>query len=226
MSHIKTAFTEIYAKRKWGNEGRGSGPGSNKINAASTRRTLESVVSKYNIESMIDAPCGAMDWTEEFLRDTISINNRFRYLGIDVVESVIEDNVSRISIENCRFVAADLSRMVPDSGYDLILCRDTLQHLSYASIAGVLRGFYCSGARYLLISSFNREDNNRDIADGSMFKCDLLSAPFGFRSGLIDVFDDYRPKGATSGHELNLYDATALFASPPYLEFHRKFGRV
>lgn len=225
MSQIKTAFTEIYAMRKWGNEGRGSGPGSNKLNAASTRRVLEGILADYDISSMIDASCGAIDWTEDFLEETFKKNSSFKYLGIDVVESVIEENSRRVNNINCRFVSADLAECVPDSGYSLILCRDTFQHLSYRSIAGVLRGFDCCGARLLLISSFNGEGNNREIADGGMFKCDLWSDPFEFHGGLIEIFDDYRPKGATSGHKLNLYDARALFSSPSYQSFRRIYGK-
>lgn len=76
------------------------------------------------------------------------------------------------------------------SGFQLLLSRDALQHLSYAAIAGVLQNYCLSGAAYLLVGSYILEQpggqsKNKDIAVGETFSIDLLRAPFNFRDPLV-----------------------------------------
>ena len=40
------------------------------------------------VESMIDAPCGAMVWTRVFLKEIREIVPDFRYQGIEIVKHV------------------------------------------------------------------------------------------------------------------------------------------
>ena len=59
--------------------------------------------------------------------------------GVDVVSSVIDKNKVKFNdLEWMKFSSQDLSSWTENlpNGYDLILSRDALQHLSYSSIAG------------------------------------------------------------------------------------------
>lgn len=54
------AFSRIYDHKTWGDDGNGSGSGSTTSATKFTRLILEMLVHKYNIRTLIDAPCGAM----------------------------------------------------------------------------------------------------------------------------------------------------------------------
>lgn len=222
----QSVFSRIYDEKIWGQDGGGSGRGSTVENAARTRSILNDIVDRHSIKSLLDAPCGAMVWTRGFLEERHRLDPDFRYHGVDVVESVVQENIRTFDPDIARFDQVDLAWQSPPSGYDLILCRDTLQHLSYASIAGVLRGFLNTGSPLLLTTSFNRnasqspETNpNTDIKSGGFFRVDLLSEPFNFKTGLLESHEDHRPSGFQKGHELLLFDLVALGQSKPFEDF-------
>ncbi len=85
---LKAQFERIYSTNMWGGNGRGSGVGSSLERTVTLREELPKLLRKYNIASMIDAPCGGMNWMPLVL-DTIeqSYAPNFRYLGIDVAET-------------------------------------------------------------------------------------------------------------------------------------------
>ena len=57
-SSISDAFNSIYSKRTWGNSGGGSGDGSKDLCGVTTQEILRQILFKYNIASLVDAPCG------------------------------------------------------------------------------------------------------------------------------------------------------------------------
>ena len=58
-STVVKAFDEIYAKKLWG-EGIPSGLGSADACGVTAREILRQLLFKYNLLSMLDAPCGAV----------------------------------------------------------------------------------------------------------------------------------------------------------------------
>ncbi len=222
----QTAFTRIYREQTWGSEGGGSGRGSSVANTAQARAVLSQVMADHGIHSLLDAGCGALAWTDQVIAAQIARDPRFRYHGIDIVPAVIDANRARLRAPQYRFDCADLTAPQAWPGYDLILCRDALQHLPYAAIAGICRSFALSAPRYLLLTSFNGCGDNRDIAYGQFFRCDLQSPPFGFSDGLIARYDDHRPTGRQQGQQLNLYDFAALAASPGFRAFVTRYARA
>jgi hypothetical protein len=176
----------------------------------------------------------------------------FVYLGVDVVSSVIAKNTDTFSQEYLwmKFAEMDLSTYSPvvsssllrrhssstnttitylsslPSGFQLILSRDALQHLSYAAIAGALSHYCASGASYLLVGSYilnppetlsGGTGKNKNIAIGETFSIDLLRAPFLFPHPL-EIFPE-RPIGAYSDAQpenakfLLLYNLPTLCSS-------------
>ena len=136
---VKNRFERIYKNRLWSDAGDGSGAGSTISYTDSVRAILRQVIDDYSIESMLDAPCGSFLWMPLMLRnvseDFKSRGKRFRYHGVDVVESLITNAKQKYSNESdwdfsvCDFSAEDLP-----NGYDLIFSRDALQHLSYEKV--------------------------------------------------------------------------------------------
>ncbi len=173
-SSIERSFTGIYQTHAWGKFGGGSGSGSALANARGAINILFHVIMHFNISSMIDAPCGAMEWQTSLLSQLVYNQPGFRFLGVDVVRSVVERNQQSFSgnwlarlgtSANARqwnpgfsvdFAQADLASegwSVP-SGYELILSRDALQHNKLADVWRILRRYAESDARYVLIGSY------------------------------------------------------------------------
>jgi len=232
MDKPSKVFDKIYGEQLWSADGRGSGRGSTKENAQNTVKALGHVLHKYKITRLLDAPCGALEWTEDFLNLTREEIPDFNYCGVDVVESVVAENESRMGSDWCKFVAVDLAVDSPPNGYDLILCRDALQHNSYQQIAGILKGFSETDTRYLLVTSFSRwaeranwtGNQNRDIETGLFFPNNLKLAPFNFTDGILESLDDKRPTGTAKGHKLLMYDLEVLRNSPTFKSFLEEFG--
>ena len=178
---LKLKFNEIYNTFLWTSAGGGSGPGSTLEYTKTTRDIIYTVVNKYKINSILDSPCGAMVWMPELLKNLTATNRRFKYHGLDIVESVL--NKSRVkyadTYKNWRFSVGDMTRGNLPSNYDLILSRDALQHLPLISIYEALRSFaYAPNARYLLVGSYMNSNRNQNITVGQYFENNLSLLPF------------------------------------------------
>jgi len=119
---MEQAFTDIYAKNKWGN---GSGSGSKMtVDNRKYIELLQGIMTTYDITSICDIGCG--DW--QFSR-YIDWGDR-DYLGLDCVESVVSDNKRDYASEKVSF---DKRVVGPDyipEGYDLVILKDVIQHWS------------------------------------------------------------------------------------------------
>ena len=90
---------------------------------------------------MIDAPCGSFLWMSRVMQDVAKNRNsgrRFRYHGIDVVESVIErvkrKYANMSSGDDWQFSVCDFTAQKMPANYELVFSRDALMHLSYSKV--------------------------------------------------------------------------------------------
>ena len=60
MPSTKDTFERVYRTRQWGVEGGGSSPGSSLKESMGASRVLFHVVLSLNINTVVDAACGAM----------------------------------------------------------------------------------------------------------------------------------------------------------------------
>jgi hypothetical protein len=128
-----------------------SGVGSTLHNTVGVRRIILRVLKDYKIQSVLDAPCGDFNWFSNLL----DIQSRIDYLGVDIVEELIEKNKLTYGSATIGFryfnLASDVKKL-PRA--DLIICRDLLVHLSLNDCRKVLQKFKRSGSDYLLITHF------------------------------------------------------------------------
>jgi SAM-dependent methyltransferase len=133
----ETIFTRHYETGEWskGADGMGnSGTGSDPQNARMYIHFLQNYLLDRAIESVVDLGCG--DWRINRNIDWDGI----QYLGIDVVESVIQENSREFSSENISFVKADgIDYTLPKA--DLLICKDVLQHLPFQDIQSIVKQF-------------------------------------------------------------------------------------
>jgi hypothetical protein len=63
------AFDKVYASRIWGDEGGGSGGGSDfrsMVGPQGAVAIMEKLTRELDLDSWLDAPCGAATWQREF----------------------------------------------------------------------------------------------------------------------------------------------------------------
>jgi SAM-dependent methyltransferase len=129
------AFSAIYAQRVWGvgnDETFFSGPGSRDPFISRYCNAVSSFIGERGVHSVVDLGCG------DFAVGRRIAGPGIRYVGIDVVESLIEHNAAVYGTDSISFRTCDITADgdLPDG--DLCLIRQVLQHLSNQEILNVL----------------------------------------------------------------------------------------
>lgn len=168
---LKEIFDRIYEKNLWQSSETVSGKGSELIFAQNLLLYLPVLLKKYNVKTVVDAPCGDYNWI-------LHLDYRFeKYTGIDIVQKLIEKN-KKYENERVKFFAGDiLTYNIPSS--DLIFCRDCFIHLTFKQIFKALENFKKSGAGFIMLTSYDN-CRNEDVLAGQFRKINLLLPPFNF----------------------------------------------
>jgi len=162
-------FSKIYKEDLWHG---GSGAGSKLENIKEYVDILQKYIDKPEVKTVLDLGCG--DWQFSKFLDLSSVS----YLGVDVVESVIESNSTSYSASNIKFISRDITIYeVPKA--DLIICKDVLQHLCNKDVVNILVKIITSSKFSLITNDFNPENTeNKDIDNGDYRCLDLTLSPF------------------------------------------------
>jgi 2-polyprenyl-3-methyl-5-hydroxy-6-metoxy-1,4-benzoquinol methylase len=179
--HREEVFTRIHSENLWGNAESRSGAGSSIAATASVCDQLPVLWKRYNIRSLVDAPCGDCNWIPPIAATLES------YTGVDLVRTIIEANRARHP--NLAFLHADLTRDVLPKA-DAILCRDCFQHLPTRLILSALARFKSSGAQWIFLTTNENVRSYNDIAIGSARPINLQLAPFNFPPPVEKIAED------------------------------------
>jgi 2-polyprenyl-3-methyl-5-hydroxy-6-metoxy-1,4-benzoquinol methylase len=165
----KEVFSKIYKEDLWHG---GSGEGSKIENAKEYVDVLQKYIDKPEIKTVVDLGCG--DWQFSKFLDLSSVS----YLGVDVVESVVESNNSLYSAPNIKFLNHDITTYeIPE--VDLIICKDVLQHLCNKDVVNILVKIIKSSKISLITNDYMPTNiDNKDINNGSYRCLDLTLSPF------------------------------------------------
>jgi 2-polyprenyl-3-methyl-5-hydroxy-6-metoxy-1,4-benzoquinol methylase len=162
-------FSKIYKEDLWHG---GSGAGSKLENVKEYVEILQKYIDKPEIKTVLDLGCG--DWQFSKFLDLSSVS----YLGLDVVESVIESNSTSYSASNIKFISRDITTYELPK-VDLIICKDVLQHLCNKDVVTTLVKIITSSKFSLITNDFNPENTeNKDIDNGDYRCLDLTLSPF------------------------------------------------
>ena len=162
-------FSKIYKEDLWHG---GSGAGSKLENVKEYVEILQKYIDKPEIKTVLDLGCG--DWQFSKFLDLSSVS----YLGVDVVESVIESNSTSYSASNIKFISRDITTYELPK-VDLIICKDVLQHLCNKDVVTTLVKIITSSKFSLITNDFNPENTeNKDIDNGDYRCLDLTLSPF------------------------------------------------
>jgi hypothetical protein len=186
-SSIEERFTAIHTSNYWGDAYSLSGSGSNLESTKNITEQLPVLINKFNISSILDAPCGDFYWMKNVLNKVNVI-----YLGGDIVEKIIDSNNKKYKSQKTNFTKINIiSDNLPR--VDLMICRDCLFHFSYNDIFKFFSNFISSNIKFLLVTSHQNDTNkflNKDIITGDFRKIDLFSEPFNFSKTFIFSIQD------------------------------------
>ncbi len=171
--NLESKFNTIYEKNLFKGKESISGPGSDLKQTQVIIDKLPELLKRYDIKSMIDAPCGDFFWMRE-------VNlSQVKYIGIDIVSELVIKNNSEFKSENREFISMNI---VGDSlpKADVIFSRDCLVHLSNEMVRKAILNFKRSGSTYLLTTTFSGRKSNADLRNIIWRPLNLCLPPFSF----------------------------------------------
>ncbi len=169
---IVERFTQIHDRNEWGSKESVSGTGSTLEATKKLMNELRLMMYKYKIKSILDAPCGDVNWMNKMFR-FFEIQG-ISYTGMDIVETIVRRNKTKYPET---FIQGDLtSTTLPQ--VDLVFVRDCLGHLPIDMIEQALRNIKESGSKWLLVTSFTKFAHVANINLGDWQPINLMIAPF------------------------------------------------
>ena len=171
---LRARFTAFYRHNTFGGRRSRSGEGSSLEQTAVIRKELPKLAQEFQVRSFMDAPCGDWHWMKE---TELGVDE---YIGLDIVESLIERNNREFGAPSRRFLCLDLAaNALPRA--DLIFCRDCLVHLNFHDIRRVIANFKRSQSSYLLTTTFTGRTQNVDLVGKDVWRTlNLTVGPFNF----------------------------------------------
>ena len=86
LNDVKDRFTKIYQSNYWNNDESVSGFSSTVAATENLKSQLTVILEKFNIETILDDPCGDFNWMNFFLKE----NKLKNYIGVDLVSEIIK----------------------------------------------------------------------------------------------------------------------------------------
>jgi len=182
---LRDRFSTIYRNRVWLTgrpAGSLSGLGSELENTKAIRLRLPELLARLNTKTMLDVGCGDFNWMSQ-------LELGCRYIGVDVVSCVIEQNIRNYAAANRTFFALDATTD-PLPPADTILCREVFFHLSFADIWALIRNMRLSGVSTMFATNDAVTDFNADILSGDFRLLNLTKPPFCFPRSELSIPDD------------------------------------
>ena len=202
---LKKIFTNIFNTNHWNSTESVSSPGSEKIQTEKIRRELPNLISKFNIKTIIDAPCGDFNWM-----NMLNIDKYIeQYCGIDIVDDLIINNNKKYSNNKIKFLCKNLINYKVNKA-DLILCRECLVHISLNDIKLIINNFISSGSKYLLLTNYSNITFNKDACEGHWRPLNFMLEPFNFPKPIYIIDENYTDDGSYPGKEMALWKIDTL----------------
>jgi hypothetical protein len=158
-------------KWKGGGEETVSGKGSTLAFTAPLRPALEALFKRLDVKTLLDAPCGDFNWMNH-----VDLGGA-RYVGLDIIDEVIERNSARYARSDREFRVADITTD-PLPKADLMLCRDCAFHLPFSYVWRLLENYLRSGIPHLLMTNHTNVANIDMPKPGGYQSRNFFAEPF------------------------------------------------
>ncbi|MBU2929098.1 class I SAM-dependent methyltransferase [Winogradskyella psychrotolerans] len=194
----KDAMQQVYDMHLWGGKDFDfySGSGSHDANIVAPYLECVSTFLKShnNALTVCDLGCGDFNIGKHLTKYTQ------RYIGIDIVENLIERNKKLFKAENLEFYGLNIvDDELPKA--DCIILRQVLQHLSNAEILKIVKKL--PKYKYIILTEHLPEGNftpNKDIISGQGIRIkkqsgvDVLAAPFNLKIKKVKILNEIIPE--------------------------------
>jgi SAM-dependent methyltransferase len=183
---LTQVFSDIYANGIWiehENQTSLSGAGSVASTTDNLSVQLSAFLRNVNCRRLVDVGCGDFNWMS-------NIDGEFDYLGIDIVQSVIDANDVAYANERRRFICMDATSQPIEPWGDVLVCREVLFHLSFKNALQLLRNIKAAEFKYVLLTSDSSIWFNSDIRNGDFRRINLLKSPFKLPTPQLELVDD------------------------------------
>lgn len=208
-------FQKIYISNYWG---KSSGPGSTLMRTTQTICNLNHILQLFNTTLLIDLSCGDQQWMK-YVR---MLNPSLKYIGTDVVPSVIHRNTIKYGNEKNEFFLVDSSEddilfkikknseIWKDADSIMIFSRQAWQHNSIKTVIKIISELRKintvsnNNNNYIAISNDANIAVNRDISSGGFSRYNYFIHPFNLPEPLL-TFKDC-PKNCNF-HQLTIWNA-------------------
>lgn len=194
-------FREIYRLRLWNAPESASGCGSTLRQTETLRNELRPFLDRHGITTLLDIPCGDFNWMAQV--DLSGI----RYTGADIVPEIVAAN-ARHATDSIRFATLDLVAD-PLPRVDCVMVRDCFSHLPHEEIFLALDNIVRSGSRFVLMTHFEDQPDNPDIATGEFHRLNFCLPPFDL-PGPADLLREEHPNPKHADKTLGLWPVEAL----------------
>jgi hypothetical protein len=184
----KKRFELIYKSGYWKPffGGSLSGAGSNFDATENIRRELPTLLREFNIQSMLDCPCGDLYWISQIDLQGI------KYIGGDIVPDIIKENQSKFDSDKSEFMELNIIEdQLPT--VDLVFVRDCLVHLEEQQIIDSIKNIVDSGSGYFASTTYPKiTKNQKPINKDRWRQLNLTLPPFSLPEP-IKYLDDSCP---------------------------------
>ena len=154
-----------------------SGNGSNLDQSEYLKKELKIFFEEKKIKKILDIGCGDFKWMSSLLEE---IDYDY-YMGIDIVDFLIDENISNYQNNKIKFVKMDIVKddMNFLDEYDFILIRHVFIHLKNSNIQEVLNKIKKINFKYLCITSDPKVKINKDLkTEGRYRDINMMISPF------------------------------------------------
>ena len=182
-----------------------SGNGSNLDQSIFLKKELKIFFREKKIRKILDIGCGDFKWMSSLLNE-IDFDN---YMGIDIVDSLIKENIHNYQNSKIKFVKKDIVKddINFSEEYDFILIRHVFIHLKNSNIIKVLNKIKNINFKFICITSDPKIKINKDLkTEGRYRDINMTISPFflGNTKKIIKV-----PVHLNENYvDLNVYDTT------------------
>jgi hypothetical protein len=139
------------------------------------KQQMPDIFKRYNIKTFTDCGCGNFYWLNTI--DWVGI----KYLGIDIVERLIESNKKKYP--NFEFKYMNIVDEIPPQS-DMLFIRSVFIHLTNKEILMALDNIKKSGSKYLMVTTSFNVPINGDTTCLMLEKRDLSKPPFNLGTPL------------------------------------------
>jgi len=177
-----------------------NGFASKASNTNSVRNCLGRILHDFNIESVLDVPCGDGGW-----QHLIPGIENVTYVGADINIKALETAKHRETNSDMEYMLFDSVHFPLQRSFDLILLRDAVEKQRVQDTLTAVLNFKTSNSKYIAATFWphSKQDVNEgayDLADAGWYEANLIEKPFSFPAPIATCEND-DPGGAHRGKQ-------------------------